>query len=75
MILFIRSLKVTLVILAPPLLVGTFITVGINGAFGPSLSIMNMVILPSLVGISVDKVFISSTSSKVQASRLTLRKS
>ncbi len=51
--LFIRNLKGTLIILAPPLF-GIFITVGVMGAFGPSLSIMNMVILPSLVGISVD---------------------
>ena len=51
--LFIRSLKGTMIVLAPPLF-GIFITVGIMGAFGPSLSIMNMVILPSLVGISVD---------------------
>ncbi len=51
--LFIRSFKGTLIVLTPPLL-GILITVGIMGAFGPSLSIMNMVILPSLVGISVD---------------------
>ena len=51
--LFIRRLKGTLVVLIPPL-IGIFVTLGIMGAFGPSLSIMNMVILPSLVGISVD---------------------
>lgn len=51
--LFIRSLKGTLIVLAPPFF-GILITVGLMGAFGPSLSIMNMVILPSLIGISVD---------------------
>jgi len=51
--LFTRTLKGTTVILIPPLL-GIFLTVGIMGAFGPSLSIMNMVVLPSLIGISVD---------------------
>ena len=50
---FIRTVKGTLVVLVPPL-IGIMITIGIMGAFGPSLSIMNMVILPSLVGISVD---------------------
>jgi len=49
----VRSIKGTVVIILPPL-IGVVITVGIMGAFGPSLSIMNMVILPSLVGISVD---------------------
>jgi len=51
--LFIRTIRGTLIVLTPPLL-GVLLTVGIMGAFGPSLSIMNMVILPSLVGISVD---------------------
>jgi len=51
--LFTRSLKSTAIILAPPLL-GVFVTLGIMGATGLSLSIMNMVILPSLIGISVD---------------------
>ena len=51
--LFIRSARGTVVVLAPPLF-GVLITIGIMGAFGPALSIMNMVILPSLVGISVD---------------------
>lgn len=39
--------------MAPPLL-GVLITIGIMGAIGPQLSIMNMVILPSLIGIAVD---------------------
>lgn len=50
---FVRSLKGTLVVLLPPLL-GVLLTVAIMGAFGPNLSIMNMVILPSLIGIAVD---------------------
>ncbi len=49
----VRTARGTFVILVPPL-IGVLITVGIMGAFGPSLSIMNMVILPSLVGIAVD---------------------
>ncbi len=51
--LFVRSWRATLVILTPPLF-GVFITLGIMGLVGPSLSIMNMVILPSLIGIAVD---------------------
>ncbi len=51
--LFIRSLTGTLLILAPTL-IGLLITLGVMGAFGPALSIMNMVVLPSLIGISVD---------------------
>jgi len=50
---FIRSWRGSLVVLIPPLL-GVLVTIGIMGAFGPPLSIMNMVILPSLIGISVD---------------------
>ena len=50
---FVRSLAGTLVVLAPALL-GVLITVAVMGAFGPNLSIMNMVILPSLIGIAVD---------------------
>jgi len=50
---FIHSWRGTLVVLIPPLL-GVLVTIGIMGAFGPPLSIMNMVILPSLIGISVD---------------------
>ena len=50
---FIRSWRGTLVVLIPPLL-GVLLTIGIMGAFGPTLSIMNMVILPSLIGIAVD---------------------
>ena len=50
---FLRSASGSVVVLIPPLL-GVLLTVGIMGAFGPKLSIMNMVILPSLIGISVD---------------------
>ncbi|PHR60536.1 MAG: hypothetical protein COA47_07160 [Robiginitomaculum sp.] len=50
---FIRSFWGSMVVLIPPLL-GVLVTLGIMGAFGPRLSIMNMVILPSLIGISVD---------------------
>jgi predicted RND superfamily exporter protein len=50
---FIRSWRGTIVVLIPPLL-GVLLTIGIMGAFGPPLSIMNMVILPSLIGIAVD---------------------
>ena len=50
---FVRSIIGTIIILLPPLL-GVLVTIGIMGAFGPVLSIMNMVILPSLIGISVD---------------------
>lgn len=51
--LFVRSFLSTVIILAPTGL-GVFVTLGIMGAFGPALSIMNMVVLPSLIGISVD---------------------
>lgn len=51
--LFFRNVTASLVVLVPPLC-GVMLTLGVMGAFGPSLSIMNMVILPSLVGISVD---------------------
>jgi len=50
---FVRSIKGTIVILTPPLL-GVLLTIAIMGAFGPNLSILNMVILPSLIGIAVD---------------------
>lgn len=50
---FVRKFIATLIILAPALF-GVAITVAIMGAWGPNLSIMNMVILPSLIGISVD---------------------
>lgn len=50
---FLRTVRGTIVVLIPALL-GVFVTIGIMGAFGPSLSIMNMVILPSLIGIAVD---------------------
>ncbi|NNE57544.1 MAG: MMPL family transporter [Hellea sp.] len=50
---FFRNLPASLVVLVPPLC-GVLLTLGVMGYFGPSLSIMNMVILPSLVGISVD---------------------
>ena len=48
-----RNRRGTIVVMAPPLL-GVLITIGIMGAIGPQLSIMNMVILPSLIGIAVD---------------------
>ena len=51
--LFFRNVTASLVVLIPPLC-GVMLTLGVMGAFGPYLSIMNMVILPSLVGISVD---------------------
>ncbi|RKQ72038.1 putative RND superfamily exporter protein [Litorimonas taeanensis] len=50
---FLRNFWATLIVLAPTL-IGLAATVAIMGAFGPALSIMNMVILPSLIGISVD---------------------
>ncbi|MBL4616114.1 MAG: MMPL family transporter [Robiginitomaculum sp.] len=50
---FIRSITGALIVLTPPIL-GVLVTVGFMGAFGPKLSIMNMVILPSLIGLSVD---------------------
>ena len=50
---FVREFKGTVIILIPPIL-GVVITLGFMGAFGPTLSIMNMVVLPSLIGISVD---------------------
>jgi len=50
---FLRNFFDTLIVLTSPL-VGVFVTVGIMGFVGPPLSIMNMVILPSLIGISVD---------------------
>ncbi len=49
----VRSGLGTFIILLPPLL-GVILTLGFMGAFGPTLSIMNMVVLPSLIGISVD---------------------
>lgn len=52
-LLFVRTLTGAIVVLAPVLL-GVLITIAIMGAFGPNLSIMNMVILPSLIGIAVD---------------------
>lgn len=52
-LIFVRSIVATIVVLAPALL-GVLVTVAIMGAFGPNLSIMNMVILPSLIGIAVD---------------------
>lgn len=48
-----RNLTATMVILAPPTL-GVIVTIAIMGAIGLPLSIMNMVILPSLIGIAVD---------------------
>jgi uncharacterized protein len=48
-----RSLVATMIILAPPML-GVLVTIAIMGAIGLPLSIMNMVILPSLIGIAVD---------------------
>lgn len=51
--LFFRNAVASIVVLIPPLC-GVFLTLGFMGLFGPRLSIMNMVILPSLVGISVD---------------------
>lgn len=51
--LFFRNAMASIVVLIPPLC-GVFLTLGFMGLFGPRLSIMNMVILPSLVGISVD---------------------
>ncbi len=50
---FFRSFIGSIIVLVPPIL-GTFVTLGFMGAFGPALSIMNMVVLPSLIGISVD---------------------
>lgn len=50
---FVRKIRATWIVLAAPLM-GVLMTVGIMGAFGPALSIMNMVILPSLIGIAVD---------------------
>ena len=50
---FLKSFRGMLIVLTPTFM-GIFFTVGVMGAFGPALSIMNMVILPSLVGISVD---------------------
>lgn len=51
--LFFRNFSASLVVLIPPMF-GVLLTLGVMGTFGPALSIMNMVILPSLVGISVD---------------------
>ena len=51
--LFFRNAVASIVVLIPPLC-GVLLTLGFMGLFGPRLSIMNMVILPSLVGISVD---------------------
>jgi len=51
--LFLRSFKGTVITLLPPLM-GVLLTVAIMGFYGPNLSIMNMVILPSLIGIAVD---------------------
>ncbi len=51
--LFFRNAVASMVVLIPPLC-GVLLTLGFMGLFGPRLSIMNMVILPSLVGISVD---------------------
>jgi len=50
---FIRSIIGSLIVLTPPIM-GVLVTIGFMGAFGPKLSIMNMVILPSLIGLSVD---------------------
>lgn len=50
---FLRHLRGTLITLTPPL-IGMGVTIAVMGAFGPDLSIMNMVILPSLIGIAVD---------------------
>ena len=50
---FTRNFWATAVILIPPIL-GVFVTLGVMGLIGLKLSIMNMVILPSLIGITVD---------------------
>lgn len=50
---FTRSFWATAVILTPPIL-GVLVTLGVMGLIGLKLSIMNMVILPSLIGITVD---------------------
>lgn len=50
---FIRSLSDALAVLTTALL-GVLISVAITGAFRVNLSIMNMIILPSLIGIAVD---------------------
>jgi len=50
---FVRSFRATWTVLLAPLL-GVLVTIAVMGAFGPTLSIMNMVILPSLIGIAVD---------------------
>jgi predicted RND superfamily exporter protein len=50
---FVRSFTGMAIVLAPALL-GVLITVAVMGAVGPNLSIMNMVILPFLIGIAVD---------------------
>ncbi|NNE39764.1 MAG: MMPL family transporter [Marinicaulis sp.] len=52
-LLFTRRIAAAVIILTPPLL-GVLVTLGIMGAVGLPLSIMNMVILPSLIGITVD---------------------
>lgn len=52
-LLFLRSFKAMLITLIPPLF-GVLFTIGIMGLTGINLSIMNMVILPSLIGIAVD---------------------
>lgn len=50
---FFRSVGATIMVLAPSL-TGILLTLGLMGALDVRLSIINMVILPSLVGISVD---------------------
>ena len=50
---FTRDLRASMIILFPPI-VGMLVTVGMMGLTGLPLSIMNMVILPSLIGIAVD---------------------
>ena len=52
-LLWTRSLRASLAVLAPTAL-GVAVLVGTMGALGIALSVVNMVALPSLIGISVD---------------------
>ncbi len=52
-LIFLKDLLAMAAVLGPTFL-GLATTLGVMGAWGPNLSIMNMVILPSLIGISVD---------------------
>ncbi len=51
--LFFRNIRMTLIVLSPAA-AGLLLTFGVMGLIDLRLSIMNMVILPSLVGIGVD---------------------